>query len=230
MKVAYWPGCVSRGFTPELHGSMAQRRAAARHRARRARPRVLLRRRRHRRAQPGARRHAQRPHLRARPAGRGRRADDEHLLDLPGRADRVPGAPRRERRVPRAHQREPRRRGPDATRRASSNKNFLWLLVEEIGLDELRSRVKRPLTNLQGRPVLRLLHRAPDRPAGHRRRAPARHVPRAGHRGARRHGHRVRGHAQVLRLPDHHDEQGRPRSSRPAATSATRSTPRPTAS
>jgi len=21
MKVAYWPGCVSRGFTPELHGS-----------------------------------------------------------------------------------------------------------------------------------------------------------------------------------------------------------------
>ena len=24
MKVAYWPGCVSRGFTPELHGSMAE--------------------------------------------------------------------------------------------------------------------------------------------------------------------------------------------------------------
>src|SRR4051812_20231672 len=23
-KVAYWPGCVSRGFTPELHGSMAK--------------------------------------------------------------------------------------------------------------------------------------------------------------------------------------------------------------
>src|SRR5688500_20358235 len=23
MKVAYWPGCVSRGFTAELHGSMA---------------------------------------------------------------------------------------------------------------------------------------------------------------------------------------------------------------
>ena len=23
LKVAYWPGCVSRGFTPELHGSMA---------------------------------------------------------------------------------------------------------------------------------------------------------------------------------------------------------------
>jgi len=24
MKVAYWPGCVSRGFTPELHGAMAK--------------------------------------------------------------------------------------------------------------------------------------------------------------------------------------------------------------
>jgi succinate dehydrogenase / fumarate reductase cytochrome b subunit len=24
VKLAYWPGCVSRGFTPELHGSMAQ--------------------------------------------------------------------------------------------------------------------------------------------------------------------------------------------------------------
>ncbi|MEX2449019.1 MAG: heterodisulfide reductase-related iron-sulfur binding cluster, partial [Solirubrobacterales bacterium] len=23
MKLAYWPGCVSRGFTTELHGSMA---------------------------------------------------------------------------------------------------------------------------------------------------------------------------------------------------------------
>src|SRR5215210_3245636 len=24
MKLAYWPGCVSRGFTPELHGSLAK--------------------------------------------------------------------------------------------------------------------------------------------------------------------------------------------------------------
>ena len=24
MKLAYWPGCVSRGFTPELHGSIAK--------------------------------------------------------------------------------------------------------------------------------------------------------------------------------------------------------------
>ena len=69
MKVAYWPGCVSRGFTPELHGSMENRTAAG-PRARRARPRVVLRRRRHRRAQPGARRHAERTDLRAGAAGR----------------------------------------------------------------------------------------------------------------------------------------------------------------
>src|SRR6185437_11151521 len=30
-----------------------------------------------------------------------------------------------------------------------TNKNFLWLLVEDIGLDTLRERVKRPLTNLR---------------------------------------------------------------------------------
>src|SRR3979409_2770005 len=24
MKVAYWPGCVTRGFTPDTHGSMAK--------------------------------------------------------------------------------------------------------------------------------------------------------------------------------------------------------------
>jgi succinate dehydrogenase / fumarate reductase cytochrome b subunit len=33
--------------------------------------------------------------------------------------------------------------------RGLTNKNFLWLLVEEIGLDELRSKVTRPLTDLR---------------------------------------------------------------------------------
>jgi succinate dehydrogenase / fumarate reductase cytochrome b subunit len=32
--------------------------------------------------------------------------------------------------------------------RGIENKNFLWLLVEDIGLDELRSRVRRPLSGL----------------------------------------------------------------------------------
>jgi succinate dehydrogenase cytochrome b subunit len=33
--------------------------------------------------------------------------------------------------------------------RGLTNKNLLWVLVEELGLDELRERVKRPLTNLK---------------------------------------------------------------------------------
>ena len=112
MKLAYWPGCVSRGFTPELHGSGREGGAAARPRAGRARPRELLRRRRDRRAQPGAGRHPERPHVRDGAAGAGRRRDDEHLLDLPGRAVGVPGAARRERRLPRRGEQAPRRRGP----------------------------------------------------------------------------------------------------------------------
>ena len=86
------------------------RRREARDRAGRTRPRQLLRRRHHRRAQPGARRHPQRAHLRARPADRA--GDDEHLLDLPGRPVGVPAAPRRRLRLPRPHQRGAERPGP----------------------------------------------------------------------------------------------------------------------
>ena len=69
MKVAYWPGCVSRGFTPELHGSMAKVAPLLDIELVELDRALLLRRGRDRRAQPGARRHAQRAHLRARPAG-----------------------------------------------------------------------------------------------------------------------------------------------------------------
>ena len=110
IKVAYWPGCVSRGFTPELHGSMALVAERLGIELVDPRPRQLLRRRRDRRAQPGAGRHAQRPHLRARPADRA--LDDEHLLDLPGRPVGVPAAPRRRLRLPRPHQRGAQRPGP----------------------------------------------------------------------------------------------------------------------
>ena len=98
---------------PRLHHGAARidgpGRRSPGHRAGRARSRQLLRCRRDRRAQPGARRHPQRPHLRARPADRP--ADDEHLLDLPGRPVRMPAAAARLR-VPLAHQRDPRRGGP----------------------------------------------------------------------------------------------------------------------
>ena len=180
---------------PRLHARAPRRdgqdRADAGPRARRARPRVVLRRRRHRRAQPGARRHAERAHVRARPAGRERRADDEHLLDVPGRADRVPGAPRRERGLPRARQPAPRgrrapvREGPHEQEPA---------LAAGRGHGPRRAPLAReaPAHRPSRRPVLRLLHRPPDRPARHRPRPPARHVPAPGHRRARRHGHRVR--------------------------------------
>jgi succinate dehydrogenase / fumarate reductase cytochrome b subunit len=146
MRVAYWPGCVSRGFTPELHGSMAKvaplldielvelDRACctgagviAEHNQEladtlNARTFALAQRRR-------------------------RRADDEHLLDLPGAQSECQSA-RCQRGLPRAGQRDAVGRGADL-RAGISNKNFLWLLVEEIGLEELRSRVRRPLTDLK---------------------------------------------------------------------------------
>ena len=89
-----------------------------------------------------------------------------------------------------------------------TNKNFLWLLVEEIGLDALGSQVKRPLTNLKVGPFYGCYIVRPRERLGHRRRASPRPLPAPGDRGARRHRHRLRGHAQVLRVPDHHDEQG----------------------
>ncbi len=52
----------------------------------------------------------------------------------------------------------------------------------------------------------------------------------APHRGARRHGHRVRRRAEVLRLPDHHDEQGGVAQAGGPPPRATPSTPTRTAS
>ena len=118
MKVAYWPGCVCRGFTPELHGSMAKVaplldiELVELDRASCCGAGVIAEHNQELADTLNARTFA----LAQQVERRG--ADDEHLLDLPGRADRVPGAPGRERRVPRAHQRDARRRGPDATSRA----------------------------------------------------------------------------------------------------------------
>jgi succinate dehydrogenase / fumarate reductase cytochrome b subunit len=59
-----------------------------------------------------------------------------------------------------------------AYERGLVNKNFLWVLIEDIGLDALRERVKRPLTDLKVGPfygcyIVRpreRLHIEPDRP------------------------------------------------------------------
>ena len=57
-------------------------------------------------------------------------------------------------------------------KRPLTNKNLLWLLVEEIGLDTLRVQGQAATDRAEGRPVLRLLHRAPGRAARDRRGAP----------------------------------------------------------
>ena len=109
MRVAYWPGCVSRGFTPELHGSMAKVaplldiELVELDRACCCGAGVIAEHNQELADTLNARTFAL-----AQQVGR-RRADDEHLLDLPGRAERVPGAPRRQRGVPRARQRDARR-------------------------------------------------------------------------------------------------------------------------
>ena len=183
-------------------------RAAARPRAGRARPRQLLRRRRDRRAQPGARRHAQRAHVRDGPGGRGRGGHDEHLLDLPGRAVGVPGAPRRRRRLPRRGQRAPRspRASPTSAGGDWWNKNFLWILVEEIGLDTLREQVERPLEGLRIAPFYGCYIVRPTKRLGfdehpERDQYLDQVIEALGARAGR-----VRGRAQVLRLPGDHDE------------------------
>ena len=105
MKVAYWPGCVSRGFTPELHGSMAKvaplldLELVELDRASCCGAGVIAEHNQELADTLNARTFALAQQV------EGADADDEHLLDVPGRADRVPGAPRRERGVPRARQR-----------------------------------------------------------------------------------------------------------------------------
>jgi succinate dehydrogenase / fumarate reductase, cytochrome b subunit len=149
MRVAYWPGCVSRGFTPELHGSMAK-----------VAPLLDL----------------ELVELdRASCCGAGVIAEhNQELADtLNARtfalAQRVEGAELmmnicstcqgaqtecQERLDASAEYRaainETLQAEADLVyEKGLTNKNFLWLLVEEIGLDALAARVRRPLTDLR---------------------------------------------------------------------------------
>jgi succinate dehydrogenase / fumarate reductase cytochrome b subunit len=146
VKVAYWPGCVSRGFTPELHGSMAK-----------IAPLLDL----------------ELVELdRAACCGAGVIAEhNQELADtlnartfaLAQQTDAMmmnicstcQGSQTecQERLDANAEYRE-LINGNLADEglhyeRGVVNKNLLWLLVEDMGLDELRSRVKRPLTDLK---------------------------------------------------------------------------------
>jgi succinate dehydrogenase / fumarate reductase cytochrome b subunit len=148
MKVAYWPGCVSRGFTPELHGSMA-----------RVAPLLDI----------------ELVELdRACCTGAGVIAEhNQELADtLNARtfalAQQVEGADLMmnicstcqgaqgecQERLDanaeyRAHVNATLGKHGLHYEKGIANKNFLWVLVEELGLDELSRRVKRPLTDLK---------------------------------------------------------------------------------
>lgn len=150
MKVAYWPGCVSRGFTPELHGSMAQ-----------IAPLLDI---------------ELVPLDRANCCGAGVIA--EHSQELADSLNaRTFALAQQEMKngadlmmnicsTCQGAQSECQERMDNSAEYLSvinenlapeglsyekgiTNKNFLWVLVEDIGLDELRSRVKRPLTDLK---------------------------------------------------------------------------------
>jgi succinate dehydrogenase / fumarate reductase cytochrome b subunit len=147
VKVAYWPGCVSRGFTPELHGAMAKvaplldieliplDRAAC------CGAGVLAE-------------HNQElaDTLNARTFALAQQTDGDLMMNI---CSTCQGAQSecQERLDASAEYRE----HVNATLAGSGlhyekgvvNKNFLWVLVEEIGLESLRSMVKRPLANLR---------------------------------------------------------------------------------
>ena len=147
MKVAYWPGCVSRGFTPELHGSMA-----------RVAPLLDLELiELDRAACCGAGVIAEHNQeladtLNARTFALAQQTDGELMMNI---CSTCQGAQSecQERLDANADYRDQINSnliGDGLSyEKGLTNKNFLWLLVEEIGLDALKEKVRRPLTDLK---------------------------------------------------------------------------------
>jgi succinate dehydrogenase / fumarate reductase, cytochrome b subunit len=161
MKVAYWPGCVSRGFTPELHGSMAL--VADRlgielvelDRANCCGAGVIAEHNQELVDTLNARTFAL-----AQKTGlsminicstcQGAQSECQERLDADA--------------AYRAHINEALAEDGLTYKQGIDNKNFLWLLVEDYGLDELRGQVKRPLEGLRVGPfygcyIIRPKHR-----------------------------------------------------------------------
>jgi succinate dehydrogenase / fumarate reductase cytochrome b subunit len=149
LKLAYWPGCVSRGFTPELHGSMAL--AAERlgielvtlDRANCCGAGVIAEHNQELADTLNARTFAL-----AQSTGlammnicstcQGAQSECQQRLDADS--------------AYRAHVNEVLAgEGLEYVkdRDGFTNKNFLWVLVEDYGLDDLRGRVQRPLSGLR---------------------------------------------------------------------------------
>lgn len=149
MRVAYWPGCVSRGFTPELHGSMAavapllDLELVELDRAACCGAGVLAE-------------HSQElaDTLNARTFALAQQTDAELMMNI---CSTCQGAQNEcQERLDANTEYRDRINANLADsgeglsyERGLTNKNFLWLLVEEIGLDTLREKVRRPLTGLR---------------------------------------------------------------------------------
>ena len=153
MKVAYWPGCVSRGFTPELHGAMAKVaplldiELIELDRANCCGAGVIAE-------------HNQElaDTLNARTFALAQQVEDAELMmnicstcqgaqsECQERLDADSGY--------RDHVNTHLQPESLAYEHSGAwwNKNFLWLLVEEIGIDKLRERVVRPLDGLRVAP------------------------------------------------------------------------------
>jgi succinate dehydrogenase / fumarate reductase cytochrome b subunit len=147
MKVAYWPGCVSRGFTPELHGSMAaiapllDIELVPLDRASCCGAGVIAE-------------HSQElaDTLNARTFALAQRVDGAELMMNICSTCQGAQSECQERLDASADYREQinaNLEGGLSYEAGLTNKNFLWLLVEEIGLDALKDKVTRPLTNLK---------------------------------------------------------------------------------
>jgi succinate dehydrogenase / fumarate reductase cytochrome b subunit len=147
MKVAYWPGCVSRGFTPELHGAMEK-----------VAPLLDIELIELDRASCcGAGVIAEynqelADSLNARTFALAQETDGELMMNI---CSTCQGAQSEcQQRLDanteyRNHINKTLAEFGRSYEKGIVNKNFLWVLVEDIGLDNLRSLVKRPLTDLK---------------------------------------------------------------------------------
>jgi succinate dehydrogenase / fumarate reductase cytochrome b subunit len=148
MKVAYWPGCVSRGFTPELHGSMAKVaplldiELVELDRASCCGAGVLAE---HNQELADA--------LNARTFALAQQTQGAELMMNICSTCQGAQSECQERLDANTEYREHINEvlAPEGLQysKGITNKHFLWLMVEEIGLDEIARRVKRPLTNLR---------------------------------------------------------------------------------
>jgi succinate dehydrogenase / fumarate reductase cytochrome b subunit len=147
VKVAYWPGCVSRGFTPELHGAMEK-----------VAPLLdleLIELDRGNCCGAGViAEHSQElaDTLNARTFALAQQTDGALMMNIcstcQGSMSECQERLDANGEYRQAINQNLRDEGL-SYRKGVVNKNLAWVLVEELGLDELRARVRRPLRNLK---------------------------------------------------------------------------------